>query len=241
MVITTGMLQQYLGIVTPSATEHERLRQVIDAATAAVEHAAGRRLIPYRAALRHQGEGGAEAVPLRDTLIALESVSDGSGGAISDVSVLDGVLLEGALPCGPVMITGLWGSGAGWRSSLDVVNEALFADDREIAVIDAYAADAAGRVPRFSTGQLLMVSAELLRVNAVLSGERLAVERGVNGTIAAVHPLGSEILIYTPHAHVESLVLRWAGWLYRAADISDVAIPAGLLREAERLQRVRVN
>ena len=118
MVITTGMLQQYLGIVTPSMAEHERLRQVIDAATAAVERVAGRRLIPYRAALRHQGEGGAVAIALRDTLIALESVSDGGGGVISDVSVIDGVLLEGALPCGPMIVTGLWGSGAGWRRSL---------------------------------------------------------------------------------------------------------------------------
>ncbi|HRL14407.1 MAG TPA: hypothetical protein PKX07_21170, partial [Aggregatilineales bacterium] len=89
MVITSGMLQQYLGIVTPTAGESERLRQVIEAATAAVEQAAGRRLIPYRAALRHQALGGAECVPLRDTLLALESVSDADGRTISDVTVID--------------------------------------------------------------------------------------------------------------------------------------------------------
>jgi len=241
MVITSGMLQQYLGIVTPTAGESERLRQVIEAATAAVEQAAGRRLIPYRAALRHQALGGAECVPLRDTLLALESVSDADGRTISDVTVIDGVLLEGALPCGPVTVTGLWGSGADWRSSVDVVDDTLFESGDEVAVVNAYGADAQGRAPRFSPGQILLLDGELLRVNAVLSAVRLAVERGINGTQAAIHPLGTEIMIYTPHAHIASLVLRWAGWLYRAADISDVSIPAGLLREADRLRRVRVS
>ena len=153
--------------------------------------------------------------------------------------LVDGLALEGE-----VTVTGVWGwhddwSNA-WIDSGDTVQDApLTVSATTLTVTNADGLDTDGRSPRFQVGHLLRVDDEYLHVRAIdTTTNTLTVTRGVNGTTAATHVAGTPISVYRPAADVESLVLRWAGWLYREPDgVEPEPIPSALLDDLRPLRR----
>lgn len=242
-IATLHQLRQRLGLGADDTADDARLLAALQAATAQMEAAAGRRFLPRRASIAHtiHPRNPAELL-LDDDLLALENVTHGDGQSIDPAQIiaipddgLDGVigllrLIQGAAflwaesPIQAVNITGIWGWhdrwSQAWRDTGDTVQaNPLSAGATSISVTDVDGSDTHGDAPRFQVGQLLRIGAEYLAVTGVDStADTLVVLRGVNGTEAAAHDAGTPVHRYQPPLDVEILCLRWALWLYKEPD-----------------------
>ena len=72
---------------------------------------------------------------------------------------------------------------------------------------------------KFSVGQSLLIESEQLYVTAITAND-LTVERGINGTLAVVHPDGADVSLYRyPGSVLEAcLLLASRLWLSRGSD-----------------------
>ena len=118
-----------------------------------------------------------------------------------------------------ISITGIWGwrrqYATAWLSTGDTVQDAPLADDAvTLAVSDADGADAYGRTPRFSPGQLLKIESEYLEVLAVdTSTDTLTVTRGAQGSTAAEHAASTVIYVWEAEPAIQRATLVWAAYL----------------------------
>lgn len=119
-----------------------------------------------------------------------------------------------------ISITGNWGWHSdytnAWVSTGDTVrNDPLSDSATSLTVSDASAADAYGRRPRFSPGQLLKVESEYLAVRAVdTNTNTVTVLRGVQGSTAASHAQDTAISVYEVEPVIHRLCTRLAAFLY---------------------------
>ncbi|MCH8897292.1 MAG: hypothetical protein IIC33_03250 [Chloroflexi bacterium] len=83
------------------------------------------------------------------------------------------------------------------------------------AIADVTVTDGA----KFSVGQSLLIESEQLYVTAITAND-LTVERGINGTLAVVHPDGADVSLYRyPGSVLEAcLLLASRLWLSRGSD-----------------------
>ncbi|MBC8172183.1 MAG: hypothetical protein H7X77_10940 [Anaerolineae bacterium] len=256
--IPLDTLKLHLGLESASVTaaDVERLQIALRAATAQLEQIAGRRFVPRRATLNHAFDQPTELL-LDDDLLELTSLTNGDGEAIdyADIELIGNGILHlrnGAMfntgsagEVKPIAVEGVWGWHdnwtEAWRLSGDMIDEVLSpAGTTTLPVQDADGSDPFGNTPRFRVGQLLRVSLEyisLLSINTV--SNTMGVIRSVQGTTVIGHEVGSSIFVYVLPAQVESLIVRWAAWLYKAPE-NQAVLPAGLLAEVEALRRVRV-
>lgn len=258
---TLDRLCRHLGI--PVGTDDIRLLDAIQAATGQIERLSSRHFTPRVATRAHTITYPTELL-LDDDLLELSaaSLNDGSSIPLSGILRLPGEGPAGVLrlynghiftwidtPLLAVSVTGVWGWhddwANAWRDSGDVVASTLDASSTTVVVSQADGSDSAGESPRFQAGQLLKIEEEYLRVLAVtideMGADDLTVQRGVNGTTAAIHALNTPIATYQPAPDVESLVLRWAAWLYREPDGRVTGdVPFELMRALEPLRRLRV-
>lgn len=258
--IPLDALKIHLGLANTSlsSADVERLQTALRVATAQLEQLTGRRFAPRRATLYHAFDPKhPHELLLDDDLLELTSLTNGDGEAIdyADIEFIGNGVLHlrngatfnagAAGDVKPIAVAGTWGwhdrwSDA-WRLSGDVIDEVLSSPGvTTLPVQDADGADPFGNTPRFRAGQLLRISLEyisLVSINTVAN--TLDVIRSVQGTLVAGHEIGSAIFVYVPPAQIESLIIRWAAWLYKEPE-NRAAIPAGLLAEVDALRRVRV-
>ncbi len=261
---TLYQLRQRLGLSASDTSEDDRLLVALQAASAQIEQAAGRRFTPRLATIEHDFTHADELL-LRDDLLQLDTLTNGDGSSMdtADVITLPESTLDGPIsvlrltgnqvfvwdesPLRAVSITGVWGWhdrwSRAWRSSGDSLQDnPLSSSATTLTVSDADGVDSHQQTPRFQVGQLLRIEDEYLRVLAVDTNTNvLTVLRGVNGTTAAAHVQTTPIDIYQPALEVEMLCLRWAAWLYKEPDRNTFAIaPAQLTAALNSLRRVGV-
>jgi hypothetical protein len=263
MIASVEQLRQRLGLGSGDSGEDGRLSAALQAASAQIEAAAGRRFLPRRAVIAHTIHPRHPAqLLLADDLLELETLVNGDGSSIELGQVMavpdapDGVtgvlrLRPGQVftwvdtPLNAAQVGGVWGYhdrwSQAWRDSADTVqDDPLSAGATTISVSDADGGTPDGIAPRFQVGQLIRLGDEYAMVTGVDSAtDTLTVRRGVNGTAAASHPAGTLIGIYRPPLDVEMLCLRWALWLYKEPDQRGFASPpGGLLGAVGSLRRV---
>jgi hypothetical protein len=242
---TLAQFRRYLGL---PAGDDDRLLLALRAATQALESAACRRFMPYRAALGHTvALHDLRELSLRDDLMELLAVTNGDGQAIPlhDALVLYGGvlhLLRGAFtyeetPLHAVSVLGIWGwhpqPAQAWRAAGDALSAAVNASDTTLSVgaVNGLTADALS--PRFSAGQMLRLGEEFMIVLATdAASNTLKVWRGANGTAAAAHAAGAPLAYYAPPPEIVQDCLARAAHLYHEAE----AHPAPRAAAAARIR-----
>jgi hypothetical protein len=258
-IATLYQLRRMLGFDAADTSEDSRLLAALMAATTLIERSAARRFSPRLASIEHTVQPDTPCnLILSDDLLALTSLTNGDAASISlsNVQVLPGSCLHltggetfryNETPLNAVTVSGIWGWHDdwenAWRSSGDTVqNNPLSSGAATVTVSDADGADVELNTPRFQAGQLLKIDSEYLRVLAVNTATNvLTVLRGVNGTTAASHTLGTAIAIYQPARDAELACLRVAMWVYREPDtVNGESMPSALRESLRTLRRVRV-
>ncbi|MCS6836116.1 MAG: hypothetical protein NZ750_08890 [Anaerolineae bacterium] len=229
---TLAAFQRFLGLPNDSPSD-EAVRQwaALGAASALLELATRRRLLPLRARLAHRvPRSDRSELLLRADLLELYSLSDGDGQLIplgSVVMICEGVLhrLDGVFWDGDsgVQVDGLWGwhplPEQAWQIR-DSLQASLSAGAELAQVADADAPQADG-LARFQVGQLLRLDDELAWVLAVdATQNRLRLLRSARGTTAQAHASGAPLAVYQPPADLHLACLRLAAWCYRQPDQS---------------------
>lgn len=245
---------------TLTNAEQARLLSTLVAATHQVELICGRFLLPRSLSIPHMLRRPATTELLLDEdLLELQSITNGDSSPIPLDSLelvgsgliyaLDGYefLRDNRGKSQPIVVRGIWGWhdswSQAWRSSQDTINGTLTSFSTSvIPVVDADAADPVDQSPRFQPGMLLKIDGEFMALQAVDADDNtLRVARGQLGTTITSHEPGSAIQIYSPPPFLESLILRWAVWLYQLPQHRQrTAIPAELMLEATALRRVSV-
>jgi hypothetical protein len=254
---TLEHLRRRLGLSAADTGEDARLLAALQAASAQIERAAGRRFMPYHAAIRHDIHPRyRDELLLSADLLQLDSLTNGDG---STIDPLDVILLPDWTADGPacllrltggqrftwldsprqaVTVTGVWGWHdrwlRAWRDSADTVqDDPLNSSAVTLHVSSISGTDSHAAAPRFQTGHLLRIDDEYLRVLAVNPAtQTLTVLRGVQGTTAAGHTAGTRIDVFQPAQEVDMLCLRWALWLYKEPDSRAFAAPPAALAAA---------
>lgn len=242
-------LNDLADMIGNDTNDDQRLRDVLDTATMALEALTGRRFAPYYATIKHEAhEHDRSALPLRTDLLELVQITDADGNDIdlNRVEVAwDGALyrVDGSFWDSPsYQVRALWGWSDDWIDSNQTLSLSLTATDTVIVVDNVAGMDAFGMTPALSVGQMLRVDAEFMRVVAVDAvNNQLTVTRAVNGSQVSTHSQGAKIETFLASAQVRSLILRWALWLYRLPDARVMSpLPTSLIQEALRLSRVVV-
>lgn len=152
-----------------------------------------------------------------------------------------------------VVITGLWGMRTNYTQegffASGQVSPILNATQTSFIVADVDGPDIYNRTPLFSAGNLIRIENELLAITAVdTATNTLTIQRGANGSTAAVHAAALPILIWQPEMDIEMVATRQSCLLYarRGAfqeistypDGTNVTYPSDLLAEVRAaLQR----
>ncbi len=266
---TLNQLRDRLNLAADTARD-ARLLGALRQATAQIDRYTARRFAPVIQTRRYRWQA-AGCLRLDIDLLALLGLTNGDGRTIDPADVTLAPSGDGpysALLVDPqtvafvngypldqaIAVRGVWGWhdawAAAWRSSGDTLQATIDADDALLSVADAAGADGLGLTPRFQVGQLIRLGEEYAHVVGVdPDADTLSVVRGVRGTAAASHALGTAIEVYAPPEDVQALCLRWATWLYQQADAAIGAgadwlyppdLPADLHRLAAPLRHLRV-
>ena len=183
-----------------------------------------------------------ETLVLPNDLLALTALSNGDGSSISlndvrrtpshpDVPASVLHLVNGArfvyrqTPVHAIGVTGIWGWHDRWsRAWLDsgdaIQDDPLPASAAALSVADVDGTNRDGLSPRFQVGHLLRIESEYLRVTAVdRAANRLTALRGLQGTPAAAHPMGTPIETYQAAPAVIDLSVRYAALLLNSVGV----------------------
>jgi hypothetical protein len=122
-----------------------------------------------------------------------------------------------------ISVTGYWGyrtdyaaPSAGWVSGGDTLTGGgISAGDTSFTVDDADGDDYFLNTPRFSVGQLIRLDDEFFRVLGI-TDDTLSVKGAQNGTVAADHPVSTEIDIWYPEPAINRAAIRWVAYLYKS-------------------------
>lgn len=122
-------------------------------------------------------------------------------------------------PIEQIVISGFWGTRTRYGSEGffdSAVTCPVMTDSQlQIVVSDVAGADAYGRTPRFSPGNLLRIEDELAEViDVATSTKTLTLRRGLRGTAAATHAAGQPIRIWEPEYDIVTCATRQAALLY---------------------------
>ena len=108
-------------------------------------------------------------------------------------------------------------------------------------VADVDGADAYGRTPRISAGNLLRIDTEFFEVISTNSGSNtVTVRRGANGSTAATHLIGADVEVWQVEEPIKRAVARQASFMYARkgtyesamiTDLGMIQFPADLLSE----------
>jgi hypothetical protein len=257
VIATLYALRRHLGFADSDTAEDARLLAALEAASTTIERRTRRHFTPRIATIPHSiNRQNVRDLLLTDDLLELQSLANGDGTSInlsnalvlssSAIRLIDGTaFIYSDTPEDAVPVTGIWGYHPDWDkawavSGDTVQNNPLSAVATTINVVDADAPNADG-TPRFQVGQVLRVEDEYVRVLATNTvSNTLTVTRGINGTTAASHVMGTAIEIYQPPMDVVNLCLRWALWLYKEPDAPSWNMPPVLHDTLDGLRRISV-
>lgn len=146
-----------------------------------------------------------------------------------------------------VTIAGVWGFHRdytnAWLKVDDVTLAQITVSATTFTVASAAGVDAYNRTPRLSPGNLLKVDNEYMELVAV-SSNTLTVIRGANGSTAATHEIGADVLVWQVEDPIKRACARQAAFLYarrgayESSNISDLGIvnyPSDLLAELREI------
>ena len=120
-------------------------------------------------------------------------------------------------------IVGIWGYHEDWANAwqaVDTLAAGVTASATTLTVADVDGAGLDGRTPRFKVQQIIKVGTEYMYVSAKVAGttKSLTVQRGVNGSTAAIQAISAPVSVYKPMIDVAQKVQRLAAWLYGQKD-----------------------
>lgn len=118
-----------------------------------------------------------------------------------------------------IVITGFWGMRTYYNTDGFIdsgqTSPVMSATQTSIVTSGAWGADAYGATPLFSAGNLIRIDDELMDVVAADDTTKtLTLRRGIRGSIAATHTVGSTILLWYPEDDVVQEATRQAALLY---------------------------
>lgn len=118
-----------------------------------------------------------------------------------------------------VEITGFWGMREYYNTDGFIdsgqTSPVMTSTQTSVVTSSAWGADALGATPLFSGGNLIRIDNELMDVIAADSAAKtLTLRRGVRGSTAATHTVGSIISLWYPEDDVVQEATRQAGLLY---------------------------
>lgn len=119
---------------------------------------------------------------------------------------------------GAITVKGTWGyrqhyPAQGWVLSTQTVlnSPSMSASITTLTVTDASV---------FSMGEYLLIGTEYLEVEAINTATNVVtVERGVRGSIAAVHLAGAAISVWQAERNIIRAAVRWTAYLYKRAGV----------------------
>lgn len=134
-----------------------------------------------------------------------------------------------------ISVTGVWGyrtnyEWEGWVNTNDSVQDTtvvtggtgMTATQTTMKINSSSGYDANYNAPRFNVGNFLQVDTEFMVVQAVNS-QQLTIQRGVNGSTAAIHLTNVPIFTWSVQPEINRAAMRWAGYLFaRRADFENV-------------------
>lgn len=142
------------------------------------------------------------------------------------------------------VINGIFGFHRDYANAwlkVDDIAAALNDTALTFTVADVDGADAYGRTPRISAGNLLRIDTEFLEVISTnISTNVVTVRRGVNGSTAAAHLINADVEVWQVEEPIKRAVQRQASFMYarkgtyQSAEITDLGMiqfPADLLSE----------
>lgn len=120
-------------------------------------------------------------------------------------------------------VTGIWGYRTNYPDeayllAVDSVQDVLgiSSSTTSVTVADADGSNVYGYVPRFSPGNIIRIDDEWMEVIATNTTTNvLTVRRGINGSTAASHTLGTAIDVWVPEPDITRAALRWVGYIYK--------------------------
>ena len=122
-----------------------------------------------------------------------------------------------------ITVTGVWGWHSdydnAWISSGDTVKDAagISASETTITVTDVDGAGGLGFTPRFSAGNLIKIESEYCSiVSTNTTTQTMVVVRGVRGSTAASHALGTAISVFVPDDAIIRATTKLAVFMYTA-------------------------
>lgn len=141
--------------------------------------------------------------------------------------------------CGPaagsIVIPGFWGMRTEYASQgffdSTVTCPVLSSSQTTMVVSNATELDVYYRTPLFSAGNLIRIDNELMEIVNVNSGTRtLTVRRGVNGSAAVAHTVGTAIRIWECEPDIANCATRQAALLFarRGAYMQTTTYPDGI-------------
>jgi hypothetical protein len=220
---TLGRLKQHRNI--QSSADDDFLLWLLRSASAMIQDFTCRSFIPYyaekTATMKHTYDHSRLIAP--DDVVHLSAVSDGAGEIVPDWTVIDGVWVDN--PRGwyfpnvhsQARLTGLWGyhdQPANMWKQVEQLSGDLSSTD---TVFNVLTADA------YQMGDVLRIGDELLLVEQVIQQtapliDRLAVARGINGSQADEHLIGTPVFVYQPVTAIQWACVEIAAWLYKNRD-----------------------
>jgi hypothetical protein len=145
-----------------------------------------------------------------------------------------------------VAVTGVWGWNSNYAQawqSVDTITTigGINASATSFTVSDVDGANLDGFTPRLSAGNLIQLENEWLDVLATnVTTNTVTVRRGVNGSTASAHALGTAVQVYQVEDDIRRVTARQAGMMYArrgaydATNITDIGTqvyPSDLLAE----------
>jgi hypothetical protein len=249
MLATLAQVRALLDLPTPPDLAAARavdaaLLAAIDAASAALEQATGRRFSPTYSTRPHALPRDRITLVLGDDLLTLEALEDAAGPIAPEAVTLwpptppHSLIVLGGGRCfvgdgrpAPVRVRGQWGWHSRWPSAFRFTHDAvlntpsLAFDAATVRVHDADGHDGQppnlGAEPRFPVGALLSFGlplttpTEYVRVLALdAAADTVQVARGQAGTQPTEHAALTDLFRFVPDRAVSAVVCAWAAALY---------------------------
>ncbi|MBK8035301.1 MAG: hypothetical protein IPK17_38515 [Chloroflexi bacterium] len=151
-------------------------------------------------------------------------------------------------PLVQIQVAGWWGykeryAAEGWLTADAIQAAALATNATTFAVAEVEGSDPRGFEPRLSTGQLIRVDDELMRVVETTTSNTLEVLRAQRGTEAAAHAQGAAVKLWNVEEDVRRAAQRWASLQYQRKGVFETArieeavitLPADMPVEVEQI------
>lgn len=229
---TMDIVKQATKIETANANDDELLEWIIEQASGVVVQRTGRYFVPFVQTIKvpytHQYNTRLLRVP--GDLLAISSLTNGDGSALSSWTILGWHQLENEYPgawietdegdewsftdrASRAVIAGTWGYHDAYNEAWDAVTTLSGDVADDAATTSVSVSDASD----LEVGDTIRINAEQMFIESI-SGTTLTVQRGINSTTRAAHTTSDDIERWLMVEQIEWATTELAGWLYKNRD-----------------------